>query len=84
MFDFIDLLRKKPEHVKTQFAFVTALIVTSIIFVIWLITFTYSGDKEISNKNTSDNGPIKDLRTTFSHFLDQVSGTKATTSSELE
>jgi hypothetical protein len=84
MFDFIDTLRAKPEHVKNRFAVIFAFVVTGFIFVIWLITFTYSGNKEKSATAGGESGPFKDLKTTFSHFLDQMSPEEATTSSLVE
>ena len=80
MFDFIDSLRAKPEHIRARFALVFAIVVTGLIFVIWLITFTYSGESKKDTPSKEERGPFKDLQTTFSHFLDQMSPEKATTS----
>ena len=43
MFDYLQKLRSKPEHVREQIAFGTAGVIAALIFVAWLAAFVAQG-----------------------------------------
>jgi len=52
---WLEEMRKKDDFQKKQIAFFLSLIITSIIFVIWLIFFLYSLNNIINPLNTTLN-----------------------------
>jgi hypothetical protein len=38
MYDYIENLRTKPEHIKKRFAFITSSIITLAIFFVWIVS----------------------------------------------
>ena len=74
MLDAIENLRKKPENEKKKIVLWVSVGITLIIFIIWLFVFINSIKKTEDKPITKDSSPLKDLKETFSHFLDKVSG----------
>lgn len=76
MFEFIERLRQKPDRVKKQIAFLTALFLAGIIFVVWLSVIypdwrqTQNRDVEVKSLEPSPSGAISG---TFSDGFSAIS-----------
>ena len=74
MFDYIEKLRQKPEHIKKQIAFLISLLFAGIIFIVWLTVIMpgFEQQKQI------DDRVAKSEPSPFSTFIGMLSsGTSA-------
>ena len=71
MLTFISKLQRKPEHVRRKIAFVTSAIVTFVIVIIWLTSFSVSTPETSSRTVGSgdDVGPFQTLTENLSVFF---------------
>lgn len=88
MFEFIEKLRKKSERTKKQVAFLVALFITGLIFVVWLSViypdFRRRQEKinYVSNLEPSPLGTLGEtFRTGFSAIGEQFTSLKESVSS---
>jgi cytoskeletal protein RodZ len=56
MFDKLEQLRKKPDHVKKLIALGAALCITGVIFVFWFVSFTVSTQAELAQSQGQGQG----------------------------
>lgn len=69
MFDLIEKLRQKPDRVKKQIAFLVALFLSGIIFVLWLGVIYPDFRRDQSKKESiskSEPSPLGTFKQTFS------------------
>jgi len=73
MFDFLEKLREKPERVKKQVAFIVALSISGIIFVVWLSVIFPSWRSSQVETQSSEPSPLASFTSTFSSGLSDIS-----------
>lgn len=75
----LDELRKKPKHVRAQYAFFSAVGVTSVIGLVWLVSLSVRMDMSpvIQESQTKQSGA-------FSQFYDGLKGNLANSISALK
>lgn len=80
MLYFISKLQRKPERVRRKIALVTSVIVTGVIVVIWLTSFSVSTPETSSKTALSrdDVGPLETLNENLSAFFFDASETLQT------
>lgn len=88
MFELIEKLRRKPEYLKKQIAFLTALFIAGIIFTIWLSVIYPDFKKKqeklnyVSNLEPSPLGTLSEtFRNGFSAIGEQFTSLKESVSS---
>jgi len=75
MFDLIEKLRAKPDSTKKQIAFLVALSVAGIIFVIWLsVIYPDWKEGEIKESNVAkiEPSPLSGFTSNFSNGLTSI------------
>ena len=75
MFQLIDKLRKKPDSTKKQIAFLVALFVAGIIFVIWLsVIYPDWRKEEIKESNIAkiEPSPLSSFGSNFANGLTSI------------
>jgi len=72
MFKLIEKIRKEPEHIKQKIAGVSALLITSVIFLVWLSTL----DLRFSEEKTAykEIAPISSLKASLGDVYGDLKG----------
>ncbi len=68
MFDFLEKLRQKPDHVKKQIAFLATFFLVGVIFVVWLSVVYPSFKEDQSRQEAVSNlepSPLETFSETF-------------------
>ncbi len=76
MFDYLEKLRKKPERVKKQIAFLISFAIVGVIFVVWLTVIypDFRQNEEASAVLASTTpSPISAFSDTFSSGISAIS-----------
>lgn len=79
IFEIIEKIRNRPHHEKGRFAFLSAFVITLIIFFIWVSALGLRDDlggKEAMAEVGRAGSPFKDLRNIFSGFMDSLPDAK--------
>lgn len=75
MFEIIENLRAKPNHIKKQIAFLIALTLTGIIFVIWLTTFSPESQMpDLASTAQTSSSPLSNFSVIFSKGITHMKG----------
>ncbi len=69
MFEHIDRLRGKPEHIKRRIAFVTSLLFTVFIFAIWIGSFKIKSMPTALNKDINIKSPVSSITASIGDSL---------------
>jgi len=71
--DYVENLRKKPIAYRKRFAIFGAAIITGLIFLIWLSTWSASTVNVADPKAISEDlKPFKEIKTNIVNFYDSV------------
>lgn len=60
MFDYIENMKSKPEHIKKRFAFLVSFSITGLIFVGWIASYGLKSSPVLTEKGKVD-APVSSL-----------------------
>lgn len=66
-------MRKKPQHIRKQYAFLVSLAVTLVIFLLWIASYGI-GAKPLANTGTSAPTPLSSLGASVGDAFGYIKG----------
>ncbi len=69
MFEHIERLKQKPEHVKRRIAFITSLCFTVFIFAVWIGSFKIKSMPTALNKDINIKSPVNSITASIGDSL---------------
>ena len=70
MFSFLDKIRSLPEGRRRQFVWIGALVITGMIFLLWLGTFRLQFVERASKQIAATSSPFQVIQNSFSQIID--------------
>ncbi|MEK7213959.1 MAG: hypothetical protein AAB637_02505 [Patescibacteria group bacterium] len=61
MFEYIENLRNKPDHIKKRFAFLVSFSFTFLVFAGWIASYSFKPSEIIANKDGVVEKPVSSL-----------------------
>lgn len=72
MFDYIEKIKTKPEHVKRRFAFMVSFAISFMIFAGWIASYSFKSSAIIAKDNTLIDKPVSSLTASVIGVYDDV------------
>lgn len=72
MFNYLDRLRRKPQHVRMQITYVTTSVLFFIILTMWWTSWTASGGREEPSALVQEKSPIRVVTEVFTGLKEET------------
>lgn len=72
MFEYIENLRNKPDHVKKRFAFLVSFSFTFLVFAGWMASYGFKPSEIVANKDGSVEKPVSSLTASVVGAYDDI------------